>query len=72
MHVTQSCMYGDYVRFQCTVYALTFVGLNFRGFRSSAAICESFARENLDQVEQRSLYDCVTILQNGGDSRRQL
>ena len=33
-------------------YALTFSGLNFRGFRGSAAISESFICKKLDQFEQ--------------------
>ena len=36
----------------CTVYALTFTGLNFRGFRGSVAIRESFIPRKFRPVLQ--------------------
>jgi len=54
-----------------TVYALTFAGLNFRGFRGSAAIRESFIPRKFRLVWQRVCV-CKTIAsqkrKNGGDS----
>ena len=45
---------------QNTVYALTFAGLNFRGFRGSAAIRESFIPRKFRTVWQR-VSICKTI-----------
>ena len=57
-----------------TVYVLTFTGLNFRGFRGSAAIRESFIPQKFRPVWQRVCV-CkmiVSQMQNGGDSLGQL
>jgi len=35
-----------------TVYSLTFVGLNFHGFRGSAAICEKFILQQVFRVKK--------------------
>ena len=46
-----------------TVYALTFAGLNFRGFRGSIAIRESFIPRKFTPDRQR-LCNCITNRKN--------
>ena len=44
-----------------TVYALTFMGLNFCSFRRSVAICKSFIPQKLDQMGNRCANTSQTV-----------